>query len=127
MMSRETYKISSIPLFNANRPSLGFESYTNDSIYARRWSHGEPEICQYRVCPWCRPAVADRAFLDMGAIADGEIPVTAAIGLGFEEIGGKPIVSSEVVKRIGQRGPPPKIFTVSLSSDVPGRTRADIF
>ncbi|RSL47148.1 hypothetical protein CEP54_013529 [Fusarium duplospermum] len=111
MMVRENSNRSSNALFNTNRPSPGFESSTNDSIYARQWSCGEPEICQYRVCPWCRPAVADRAFLDMGAIADGEIPVTAAIGLGFEEIGGKPIVSSEVVKRIGQRGPPPKIFT----------------
>ncbi|RMJ16137.1 hypothetical protein CDV36_004187 [Fusarium kuroshium] len=118
MMARG-FERSSNGLFNTNRPSPGFESYTNDSIYTRQWSCGEPEICQYRVCPWCRPAVADRAFLDMGAIADGEIPVTAAIGLGFEEIGGKPIVSSEVVKRIGQRGPPPKIFTPpeSLADD----------
>ncbi|RTE75180.1 hypothetical protein BHE90_010379 [Fusarium euwallaceae] len=118
MMARG-FERSSNGLFNTNRPSPSFESYTNDSIYTRQWSCGEPEICQYRVCPWCRPAVADRAFLDMGAIADGEIPVTAAIGLGFEEIGGKPIVSSEVVKRIGQRGPPPKIFTPpeSLADD----------
>jgi hypothetical protein len=119
MIAREKFKRSSNALFNTTRPPPGFESYTNDSIYAGQWSCGEPQICQYRVCPWCRPAVADRAFLVMGAIADGQLPLTAAIGFGFEEIGGKPVVSSEVVKRIGQRGPPQRRFTVSLGGDAP--------
>ncbi|UPL03977.1 hypothetical protein LCI18_014911 [Fusarium solani-melongenae] len=119
MITREEFKRSSNALFNTTRPPPGFESYTNDSIYAGQWSCGESQICQYRVCPWCRPAVADRAFLVMDAIADGQIPLTAAIGFGFEEIGGKPIVSSEVVKHIGQRGPPQRCFTPleSLSDD----------
>ncbi|KAJ4174946.1 hypothetical protein NW754_005365 [Fusarium falciforme] len=111
MIAREKFKRSSNALFNTTRPPPGFESYTNDSIYAGQWSCGEPQICQYRVCPWCRPAVADRAFLVMGAIADGQLPLTAVIGFGFEDIGGKPVVSSEVVKRIGQRGPPQRRFT----------------
>lgn len=55
----------------------------------------------------------------MDAIADGQLPLTAAIGFGFEAIGGKPVVSSEVVKRIGRRGPPQRRFTVSLSGDTP--------
>ncbi|KAI8717791.1 hypothetical protein NCS52_00856100 [Fusarium sp. LHS14.1] len=111
MIARENLKRSSNALFNTTRPPPGFESYTNDSIYAGQWSCGETKICQYRVCPCCRPAVADRAFLDMGAIADGQLPLTAVIGFGFKEIGGKPVVSSEIIKRIGQRGPPQGTFT----------------
>lgn len=55
----------------------------------------------------------------MDAIVDGQIPLTAAIGFGFEDIGGKPVVSSEVMKRIGLRGPPQRRFTVSLGGDTP--------
>ncbi|KAJ4323362.1 hypothetical protein N0V84_004366 [Fusarium piperis] len=92
MIARDEFRTSSAALFNTTRPPPNFESYTNDSIYAGR------------------PACADRAYLDMGAIADGKLPLTATIGFGFEEIGGRPVASSEVVKRIGKRGPP-MIFT----------------
>lgn len=123
-VARENFRASSAALFSTSHPRPSFESYTNDSIYAGRWRCGEPKICEYRVCPWCRPACADRAFLDMDAIADGKLPLTAATGFGFEDIGGRPVVSSEIVKHIGQRGPPETSFTVSPGSDVLGHTKS---
>ncbi|EEU39109.1 uncharacterized protein NECHADRAFT_81775 [Fusarium vanettenii 77-13-4] len=48
MIARENLKRSSNALFNTTRPPPGFESYTNDSIYAGQWSCGETQICQYR-------------------------------------------------------------------------------
>ena len=58
------------------------------------------------VCSRCRPGAADRSFLSLDAVAKGEILPTSALGFGFDVLGGRPIVDSEVLKTIGCRKPP---------------------
>ncbi|KAF5020360.1 hypothetical protein F66182_7609 [Fusarium sp. NRRL 66182] len=60
------------------------------------------EECRYMSCPGCRPSCADRAFLSLDAVANGEIPPTAANGFGFESLGGRPVIDKDVVKGIDE-------------------------
>lgn len=73
--------------------------------------------CQYRVCSRCRRSAADRAFLSLNAVSDGEIPPTAATGYGFHLLGARPIADASVLKyhrssstsSVQQAKPPPSI------------------
>ena len=61
----------------------------------------------YKICPFCRPSAADRAYLSLNAVANGEIPPTAATGFGFHLLGERPVVDANVVRNIGLRSAPP--------------------
>ncbi|RDA86254.1 hypothetical protein CP532_5111 [Ophiocordyceps camponoti-leonardi (nom. inval.)] len=65
------------------------------------WVPTFTEYCRYRVCPRCRPGLADRAFLSLNAVANGDIPPTAAVGYGFHIMGERPVFDAELVKTIG--------------------------
>ncbi|KAJ3531842.1 hypothetical protein NM208_g8698 [Fusarium decemcellulare] len=105
VIAKEQFRKNSDALFSTTRPPPQFEVFTNDSIYAGRWTCGEEEECHYKICSRCRPACADRAFLSLNAVADGKVPPTAATGFGFEELGGKPVVSSDILKGIREHAP----------------------
>ncbi|KAF4982663.1 hypothetical protein FZEAL_1770 [Fusarium zealandicum] len=105
-ITKEEFKKSSAALFSSTgSPPPGFEVFTNDNIYAGKWTCGEQEECQYMVCSRCRPTCADRAFLSLGAVADGEIPPTAAVGFGFGQLGGRPICNGEILKAMEEDNP----------------------
>ncbi|KAM3510618.1 hypothetical protein MY11210_005748 [Beauveria gryllotalpidicola] len=63
--------------------------------------------CLYRICARCRPTCVDRAYISIDAVADGQIPPTAATGFGFHSIAGRPVTDARLVKTIGQRPVPP--------------------
>ncbi|KAM5353899.1 hypothetical protein ACJ41O_000549 [Fusarium nematophilum] len=104
VIAREEFRRSRAALFNTDFPPTSFESFTNDSIYAGKWTCGKEEECQYKVCPRCRPACADRAFLSLNAVANGEVPATAVLEFGFHKIGGSPIIHAGVLGEMGERG-----------------------
>lgn len=70
------------------------------------WVCETEEECQYKVCPFCRPGSADRAYLSLNAVANGELPPTAATGFGFHIIGERPMVDVNLLRNIGLRTAP---------------------
>lgn len=70
------------------------------------WLPKREQQCRYKVCPRCRPSGADRAFLSLDAVANGEIPPTSVVGYGFLAIGERPVVGAEILKMIGLPKPP---------------------
>lgn len=71
--------------------------------HKKPWVRSVHEECQYRVCSRCRPGLADRAFLGLDAVAQGEIPPTAAVGYGFHIMGERPVVDAEILEKLGHR------------------------
>ena len=65
----------------------------------------DPE-CDYQICSSCRPGAADRSFLSLNAVAQGEMLPTAAAGFGFQAIGERPVIDAEVLRNIGNRPNP---------------------
>ncbi|KAL2881732.1 hypothetical protein SGCOL_002885 [Colletotrichum sp. CLE4] len=47
------------------------------------WVPKSKDECQYKICSYCRPGGADRAYISLDGIAKGNIPATAATGYGF--------------------------------------------
>lgn len=77
--------------------------------FALEFNHKKPWVCdastecQYKICPYCRPGAADRAYLSLDGVANGEIPPTAAVGFGFQTLGERPVVNVDTVRDIGLR------------------------
>ncbi|RDA94534.1 hypothetical protein CP533_2715 [Ophiocordyceps camponoti-saundersi (nom. inval.)] len=81
--------------------STAFEGAPGPFQYKKPWVATLSEECRYRVCPRCRPALADRAFLSLNAVANGDIPPTAAVGYGFHTMGERPVFDAEMVQTLG--------------------------
>lgn len=63
--------------------------------------------CQFKVCHHCRPGFEERSFLSLDAVANGEIPATAATGFGFNFTGTRPVGLVKHVRNLGLRPNPP--------------------
>ncbi|KAH0441440.1 hypothetical protein CcaCcLH18_02003 [Colletotrichum camelliae] len=88
---------------------------------AKPWVPNPKELCKYRICPCCRPGGADRAYLSLDSIANGDVPATAATGWGFHNFGRRPICNPEVVAKLGLR-PQTASMAPSLTSTSPAST-----
>lgn len=75
-------------------------------IRTKPWVLPESEECCARYCQYCRPTYADRSYLSLDGIANGEIPATAASGFGFHCLGARPVMNLEHWKNIGLRPVP---------------------
>ncbi|KAL7818008.1 hypothetical protein V8C44DRAFT_210431 [Trichoderma aethiopicum] len=84
----------------------GIDSASCSIGLQKPWLCTPQEECQYRVCQNCRPGCADRAFLSLNAVANGEVPPTAAAGYSFHLLGQRPVVDANVLKNIGCRPVP---------------------
>lgn len=69
----------------------------------RPWLRNHTRPCDYTVCPRCRPGAADRAFLSLDGVADGDVAPTAVVGYGFHAMGFRPVVDANILKTIGDR------------------------
>ncbi|KAJ4014428.1 hypothetical protein NW752_007188 [Fusarium irregulare] len=101
VIAREEFKRSAL----IGNPAPGFGAHMNDDAYTEQWKRDDKKNCQYRVCPRCRPICVDRAFLSLDAVANGEIPPTAAAGSGFEALGGRPVIKKDVIECINEHRP----------------------
>ncbi|KAL7918301.1 hypothetical protein ACQKWADRAFT_304477 [Trichoderma austrokoningii] len=93
--------------------------------FQKPWLCSPQEECQYRVCQICRPGCADRAFLSLNAIADGEVPPTAAAGYSFHLLGQRPVVDARYLLNMGCRPVPlcqPRSSPSSSEHDSPAST-----
>ncbi|PHH85036.1 hypothetical protein CDD83_1001 [Cordyceps sp. RAO-2017] len=83
--------------------STAFKSAPDPLEYRKPWVRAIHEECRYRICSRCRPGLADRAFISLNAVANGEIPPTAAVGFGFHVMGERPVINAEILKNMGRR------------------------
>ncbi|KAK2015542.1 hypothetical protein LZ32DRAFT_615930 [Colletotrichum eremochloae] len=82
-------------------------TYDLDDILGRSlsmpWVPNSKDECQYKICPYCRPGGADRAYISLDGVVEGSIPATAATGYGFHLFRQRPICSSSLVANLGLR------------------------
>ncbi|OHE91522.1 hypothetical protein CORC01_13171 [Colletotrichum orchidophilum] len=76
---------------------------TLESNVSTPWVPRAKDECQYKICSYCRPGGADRAYISLDGIAEGNIPATAATGYGFHLFRRRPVCSSQLVANIGLR------------------------
>lgn len=62
-------------------------------------SQGTSNVCNYRVCPRCRPTASERTLLSLNAVANDEILPTAATGYGFHVLKERPVVDVRIWQR----------------------------
>ncbi|KAI0017352.1 hypothetical protein F4780DRAFT_796531 [Xylariomycetidae sp. FL0641] len=93
-------------------PGFGFE-YSENS---KPWVPDRDTECQAKYCHRCRPSCNARSFLSLNAVAQGDIPPTAAMGFGFHRMGTRPVLNANIVKNIGLRPVPwPRAVTLPSS------------
>ncbi|KAH6952718.1 hypothetical protein DER45DRAFT_356865 [Fusarium avenaceum] len=109
VIAKEEFRKSSSVLFSTVSPPPGLDVSLNNNPSAGRLIYDAEPECHYKVCPRCRPICADRAFLSLNAVANGEIPPTAAAGYGFESLHGRPVISKVVIKHINEHRPKPQV------------------
>ncbi|KAM0429511.1 hypothetical protein ACHAQK_011135 [Fusarium lateritium] len=109
VIAKEEFRKSSSVLFSTVSPPPGFEASLNDNPSTGRWAYDAEAECHYKICPRCRPICADRAFLSLSAVANGEIPPTAAAGFGFESLYGRPVIAKVVIEHINEHRPRPQV------------------
>jgi hypothetical protein len=105
----ETLAGSQYPSVSTSQQSTTSSTPVTSTATKKPWlQHGE---CQFKVCGRCRPSFRERAYLNLDAIVNGDIPATAVAGFGFNLLGNRPVVSTELMKSIGLRlSPPPVSF-----------------
>ncbi|KAG5662797.1 hypothetical protein KAF25_005215 [Fusarium avenaceum] len=109
VIAKEEFRKSSSVLFSTVSPPPGFDVSLNNNPSAGRLIYDAEPECHYKICPRCRPICADRAFLSLNAVANGEIPPTAAAGYGFESLHGRPVIAKVVIKHINEHRPKPQV------------------
>ncbi|KAK2035209.1 hypothetical protein LX32DRAFT_578029 [Colletotrichum zoysiae] len=100
--------------------------YDLDDILGRSvstpWVPNANDECKYKICPYCRPGGADRAYISLDGVVEGSIPATAATGYGFHLFRQRPICSSSLVSNLGLR---PASAPAGASEPVFFRTSSD--
>ncbi|KAK1983896.1 hypothetical protein LZ30DRAFT_587409 [Colletotrichum cereale] len=101
-------------------------TYDLDDILGRSvstpWVPNAKDECKYKICPYCRPGGADRAYISLDGVAEGSIPATAATGYGFHLFRQRPICSSSLVANLGLR---PASAPTGASAPASFRTSSD--
>ncbi|UKZ79142.1 hypothetical protein TrVFT333_006892 [Trichoderma virens FT-333] len=116
VIQRDKVRKSSAAILSRLAQPYGLDSASCNIGFQKPWLCTPQEECQYRVCQNCRPGCADRAFLSLNAVADGEVPPTAAAGYSFHLLGQRPIVDANVLRNIGCRPVPLPRFSTTSSS-----------
>lgn len=113
IIQQDKVRKNSAAILNRLAHPYGIDSASCSIGFQKPWLCTPQEECQYRVCQNCRPGCADRAFLSLNAVANGEVLPTAAAGYSFHLLGQRPVVDANVLKNIGCRPVP----LVSSSDD----------
>lgn len=105
-IQRDKIQKSSAAILSRLAQSYGLDSASCSIGLQKPWLCSPQEECQYRVCQNCRPSYADRAFLSLNAVANGEVPPTAAAGYSFHLLGQRPVIDASILLNIGCRPVP---------------------
>ncbi|KAJ0168406.1 hypothetical protein CTA2_6412 [Colletotrichum tanaceti] len=101
-------------------------TYDLDDILSRNistpWVPRAKDECVYKICPYCRPGGADRAYISLDGVVEGNIPATAATGYGFHLFRQRPVCSSSLVANLGLR---PTTVSAGTSASASYHTSSD--
>lgn len=87
-------------LFN-NGNEIFYETISSSSNVSKiSCSHDAGNVCNYRVCPRCRPTASERTLLSLNAVANGEVLPTAATGYGFHVLKERPVIDVKIWQRL---------------------------
>lgn len=111
-IQRDKIQKNSAAILSRLAQPYGLDSASCSIGLQKPWLCSPQEECQYRVCQNCRPGCADRAFLSLSAVANGEVPPTAAAGYSFHLLGQRPVVDARNLLNIGCR-PVPLVSSMS--------------
>ncbi|KAL6890834.1 hypothetical protein GGI43DRAFT_387294 [Trichoderma evansii] len=119
-IQRDKVQQNSATILSRLAQPYGLDSASCSIGLQKPWLCSPQEECQYRVCQNCRPGCADRAFLSLNAVANGEVPPTAAAGYSFHLLGQRPVVDARNLLNIGCRPVPlPRPSPASTEHDSP--------
>ncbi|GKT51638.1 uncharacterized protein ColSpa_11819 [Colletotrichum spaethianum] len=106
ILRRESFRKKSNPT-EEHDGARQWSAYDLDDILGRNvstpWVPNAKDECQYKICPYCRPGGADRAYISLDGVAEGSIPATAATGYGFHLFRQRPVCSSSLIANLGLR------------------------
>ncbi|RFU78405.1 hypothetical protein TARUN_3806 [Trichoderma arundinaceum] len=123
VIERDKVCKNSAALLSRLAQPYGLDSASCTIGLQKPWLCSPQEECQYRVCQNCRPGCADRAFLSLNAVANGEVPPTAAAGYSFHLIGHRPVIDASALTNMGCRPVPlPRSSPASSEYDSPAST-----
>lgn len=88
-----------------------FETQPGKSSNERPWVPPPHHHCQFKVCHRCYRGAAEKSWLSLDGIVNGDISPTAATGYAFSYMKERPICDVSVVNSLGYRAVP----LVSLS------------
>src|SRR5580700_787241 len=99
-------------------PSESNCSYPNISLTISNYGREDPwvptEECKFKCCHNCRPNGAERSWISLNGVANGDLPLTAVTGFGFQFFGRRFVTLVENMRNIGLRkSPRPKSVSVS--------------
>ncbi|KAL7784102.1 hypothetical protein V8C37DRAFT_396304 [Trichoderma ceciliae] len=117
IIQRDKVRKSSAAILSRLAQPHGLDSASCSIGLQKPWLCSPQEECQYRVCQNCRPGCADRSFLSLNAVADGEVPPTAAAGYSFHLLGQRPVIDARALKNMGCRPVPLPQSSSPASSD----------
>ncbi|KAL7946775.1 hypothetical protein V8C42DRAFT_343707 [Trichoderma barbatum] len=106
VIQRDKVRKNSIAILSRLAEPYGLDSASCNIGFQKPWLCNPQEECQYRVCQNCRPGCADRAFVSLNAVANGEVPPTAAAGYSFHLLRERPVIDANVLRDIGCRPVP---------------------
>jgi hypothetical protein len=71
--------------------------------------------CQFKACHHCYRRAAEKAWLSLDGIVNGDIPPTAASAYSFHYMQQRPICNASVVSNLGYRAVPLVSFALKWS------------
>ncbi|KAL3423200.1 hypothetical protein PVAG01_04947 [Phlyctema vagabunda] len=113
-----------IPDYSPSRSSSRWSQSSGADNPAKPWLASKE--CSYKICSKCRHSYIDRTWLSMNAIADGELPLTAVMGHGFQFRQGEQrrhVAPNSIVEKLGLTPVPhiqgPGAVLISLAQTKP--------
>ncbi|KAK1634716.1 hypothetical protein BDP81DRAFT_482477 [Colletotrichum phormii] len=120
VLRRESFRMKPAPT-QGHDGTHSSSTYDLDDILETNisapWVPKSKDECQYKICSYCRPGGADRAYISLDGIAKGNIPATAATGYGFHLFRERPVCNSQLLANIGLRSSSGAIDTSRYISD----------
>lgn len=87
-------------------PGSLFQTIPDEVSAGRPWVPRMQEECTFRACHRCYRRAAEKAWLSLDGIVNGDIPPTAAGAYSFHYMQQRPVCKASVVANLGYRAVP---------------------
>jgi len=83
-----------------------FETIPNEASPGKPWVPRMREECTFKACHHCYRRAAEKAWLSLDGVINGDIPPTAATAYAFHSFQDRPVCKASVLAEIGYRAVP---------------------